>query len=122
MTIWLAAAIIVIGLCNVALLIALTFLIVSVKKLLDKQVASTVGEVQATLREVHTLVDTVENKAQRIMDVSEETVRKVSGRVVATTDLVQETITSPLISLSSTVAGLLKAFQVLRQDQGAAKP
>ena len=103
----------VISLSNLILLGGLAYLAVNVKKLLDTSVKPTVANVKS-------IVDKVEDSAERIMDIGEDAVRKVSSTVAATTDVVQDTVTSPLISISSLFAGISKAMQVWRR--ASAKP
>jgi len=103
----------VIALSSLILLGGLAYLAVTVKKLIDTSVKPAVANVKS-------LVDKVEDSAERIMDVGEDTVRKVSDTVVATTDMVQDTVASPLISFSSLLAGISKAVQTWRR--ASAKP
>ena len=110
----------IIAFSNLILLVGLAYLAFAVKKLLDNSVQPVLKEAKSTINNVNTLVDKVENKTERILEISEDTARKVSGRVVATTDIVQDTITSPLINISSIVAGINRAFTILRRE--SAKP
>ncbi|HUV04006.1 MAG TPA: hypothetical protein VMX94_02740 [Armatimonadota bacterium] len=98
----------VIALSSVALLGALAYLAVFAKKLIDTSV-------KPAMASVNSLVDKVEDSTERIMDVSEDTVRKVSGAVKATTHVVQDSVTSPLISFSSLLAGISKAMEAWRR-------
>lgn len=103
----------VIALSNLVLLGGLAYLAVTVKKLVDTSV-------KPTIENVNTLVDKVEDRAERMMDIGEDAVRKVSGTVVATTELVGDTVTSPMIGLSSLFAGVSKAVQTwLRASAGS---
>ena len=98
----------IIAFSNLVMFVAIAYLAVAVKKLLDTSV-------KPTIENVNKLVNKVEDKAERIMDIGEDTARKVSGTVVATTDMVQNTITSPMISFSSMVAGITKAVETWRR-------
>ena len=98
----------IIAFSNLVLLLAIAYLAVAVKKLLDTSI-------KPTITSVNDLVGKVEDRAERIMDIGEDTARKVSGTVVATTDMVQNSITSPVISLSSMVAGISKAVATWRR-------
>lgn len=98
----------IIAFANLVLLVGLAYLAVAVKKLLDTSVKPAIAN-------VNDLVDKVEDRTERIMDISEDTVRKVSGTVLTTTDMVQDTITSPIISLSSLLAGVSKAMKTWRR-------
>ena len=97
----------VIAVSNLVLLGGLAYLAIAVKKLVDTSVKPAIAN-------VNSLVDKVEVKADRIMDISEDTVRKVSGTVVATSDIVQDTVTSPLIGIASLLTGISKAVQTWR--------
>lgn len=118
---WLIVFVGIIAFSNLVLLGGLAYLAVMVKKLLDNQVQPILSEAKSTVRNVNTLVDKVENKTERILEISEDTARKVSGRVVATTDVMQETITTPLINLTSIIAGINKALSVLRRESATMK-
>lgn len=105
----------VIALSNLVLLLGLAYLAIAVKKLIDTSVKPAVSEAQSTIHNVNVMVDKVEDKAEQILNIGEETARKVSGSVVATTDMVQDTVTPPLISFSSMVAGISKALETWRR-------
>lgn len=105
----------IIAVSNVLLLGAISFLAFAAKKFLDTSAASTLSEVKATVHSVNNMVDKVEDKAEKIMNISEDTARKISGTMMATTDMVQETVTTPIISISSFIAGLTKAIETWRR-------
>ncbi len=105
----------IIAFCNLLLLLSIAYMALSMGKLVRQSVMPAVDQVQRTVKNVDALVDRIEGKAEEIMNVGEDTVRKVSDRVVATTDLAQGTITTPLITLSSVVAGISKAIQTWRR-------
>ncbi len=106
----------VIALANVILLIGLAYLAVTVTKLLKKSVQPAMSEVTHTIRNVNDIVERVEQKAETILNISEETARRVSGSVVATTEMVEHTVAQPFISLSSVIAGINKAVSTLRRS------
>ena len=105
----------VIALCNVVVLVGTAVALFALKRLIDKPVRQAVCEAKNTIRNVNKLIDTVEDRTARILDISEQTARKVSGNVMATSEVVKETITSPLISFSSLVAGISEAVQSCRR-------
>jgi len=105
----------IIALSNLVLLIAISILAMSVKRLVDTSIKPAVSEATHTIHNVNQLVEKVEDKAERIMQIGEETARKVSSTLVATTDVVQETVSSPLISFSSLIAGISRAWQTWRR-------
>lgn len=106
----------VIALCNVIALVGTAVALFALKRLIDKPVRQAVCEAKTTITNVNKLVDTVEYRTERILDISEKTARKVSGNVMATSDVVRETITSPLISFSSVVAGISEALKSCRRS------
>ena len=104
----------IIALSNLVLLVGLAVLAISVKRLVDTSVKPAISEVKSTIEGVNALVDKVGGRAEEMMEIGENTARKVSGTVVATTDMVQDTVTRPLVGLSSLFAGALKAWQTWR--------
>ena len=106
----------IIAFCNILLLISIAFLAFSVSRLVGKSVMPAVGEVQSTVRKVNGIVDNVGDRASKIMDIGENTARQVSGKVVATTGLLENTAAAPIISVSSIIAGITKAVQVWRES------
>lgn len=108
----------IIALANLILLAGLGVLALSVKKLVNQNVKPVVGEVHATIQSVHSVVDKVEDKAENILDISEKTARKLSGTVTATGEMVKQSVTNPLISFSSMVAGVTEAIRTLQRASG----
>ena len=106
----------VIAFCNFVVLVGTAVALFALKRLVDKPIRQAVCEAKSTIENVNKLVDTVEDRAERILDISELTAKKVSGNVVATSEVVKETITSPLISFSSLVAGIFQAIQSCRRS------
>lgn len=105
----------VIAFSSLILLIGLGVLAFAVKRLIDQPVRQVMNEAQTTLHNVHELVDRVEDRTERLLDIGEETARKVSGNVMVTSDLMRETIVSPLISFSGLIAGISEAVQYCRR-------
>ncbi len=106
----------VIALSNVILLVGLAYLAVTVTRILNKSVSPALSEVKHTIRNVNDMVDKVEQKAENILDISEQTARRVSGSVVAATDVVQHSVAEPFINLSSVIAGISRAWNTLRRS------
>ena len=104
------------ALCNIILLIGLAYLAVTVTRLLNKSVQPALSEVTKTIRNVTELVERVEQKAENILDISEETARRVSGSVVAATEVVEHSVAQPFINFSSIMAGISKAVWTLRRS------
>ncbi len=105
----------IIALSNLVLLGGLAYLAVTVKRLVDTSVKPAISEAASTLKTVNELADKVEEKAEDILDISEQTARRVSGSVVATTDMVRQSVTTPLISVSSVLSGVSRALDVLKR-------
>jgi uncharacterized protein YoxC len=106
----------IIAFCNLLLLVSIAVLALSVSRLVSKSVMPAVGEVQSTARKVNIIVDNVSDRATKIMDIGENTARQVSGKVVATTGLLENSAAAPIISISSVIAGITKAVQVWRES------
>ncbi|MHB0912960.1 MAG: hypothetical protein ACYC2Y_05900 [Armatimonadota bacterium] len=104
----------IIALANLLLLAGLAFLAFAVKKLIDQAVMPAVKEAKETVENLNEMVERVEQKAERIMDIGEETARRVGNRVVATSDVVQETVASPLINISSFITGIQRGIETWR--------
>ncbi len=106
----------VIALSNLVLLGGLAFLAIAVRNLLNKSVQPALSEATHTIRNVNDIVERVERKAENILDISEETARRVSGSVVAATDVVQHSVAQPFINLASVIAGINRAINTLRRS------
>lgn len=104
----------IVALSNLILLSGLAYLAITIKRLIDTSIRPAMTEVNSAVKTVNELVDKVETKAEHVLDIGEETVREVSGKVVATSDMVQHTVASPLIGISSFLTGLSKAISALR--------
>jgi hypothetical protein len=104
----------IIALSNLIFLISLAFLASALKRAVDKGLLPAMSEVTNVVRGINKLLGEAEGKAERIMDIGEDTARKVSGTVVATTEMVQQTVASPIIGISSLMTGISKAVQTWR--------
>jgi hypothetical protein len=105
----------IIAVCNLILLVGLAALAFSLSRVVNKSLNPTLAEVNATVKKVNTLVDKVDDHVEHILEVSETTVRRVSGSVVATTDVVENAIASPFIGMSSLMTGIAKALEAWRR-------
>lgn len=105
-----------IALSSLVLLIGLAILAFAVRNLVSNSVQPAVSEATNTIKSVNELVERVEKKAENILDISEETARRVSGSVVAAADVVQHSIAEPFINLAGLVAGVNKAISILRRS------
>ena len=106
----------VIALSSLVLLGGLAFLAVAARNVLTGSVQPAICEATNVIRNVNGFVDKAEQKAENILDISEETARRVSGSVVSTTDLVQHSVAQPFIGLASLLAGVNQAIKTLRRS------
>jgi len=104
----------IIMVCQVILVVAIAALAFTLKKFLDTSAAPALSEVQHTVQTVNKAVDIVEDRAERIMDIGEDAARRVSGKLAATTDSVENSISVSVISVWSLIAGVAKAIEVWR--------
>lgn len=102
------------------LAIALTKMQQQVTKLTDK-LEPVIGKVSTTLDTVQRITTNVGEKADTILTRGEELTENLSHKVENTADVVQETVTTPLINLSSLLAGISRGFSVWGAMQGIGK-
>ncbi len=100
-----------------ALAIAITKMQQQVTKLTDK-LEPVIVKASATLDTVQRVTANVGEKADTILTRGEALTESLSVKVENTADVVQETVTTPLINLSSLLAGLSKGFSVWGAMQG----
>ncbi|MDH7480752.1 MAG: hypothetical protein QHH26_02090 [Armatimonadota bacterium] len=108
--IWLIVFVGVIALCNLLLLGTVAYLALMVRGLINKSVQPAMAEVTSTIKSVNGFVEKVENRAEHVMEISEETAKKVSSKIVATTDIIKQAVSSPLIGILSIIAGVSRAI------------
>lgn len=128
-------ALILIGLTNIALLVALIYLVLVVKKELTKvsgelrnvlpRVTSVADQVKEAARistevvnRVSQLVDRVGTRIEAIADTSEKTIGELSKRFKVTGRVVQESIIAPLIEIGGLIAGVRRGLSVLATYKG----
>lgn len=102
----------IIAFSSFVLLIGVAALAFSMKRLMDT-------DIKPLLDKANALMTKVDTKAETIMDIGEDTARKVSGAVAATTDTVEDAVVSPILGLSSLFAGITKAVETFRSSRGA---
>jgi len=128
-------ALILIGLTNIALLVALIYLVLVVKKELTKvsgelrnvlpRVTSVADQAKEAARistevvnRVSQLVDRVGTRIEAIADTSEKTIGELSKRFKVTGRVVQESIIAPLIEIGGLIAGVRRGLSVLATYKG----
>lgn len=79
---------------------------------LTKMAEPAINKVSDTLDTVQRVTMNVGEKTDAILSRGETLTGNVSGHVERTASVVQNTVTTPLINLSSTLAGVSKAFAV----------
>ncbi len=104
----------------VVLAIALTKMQQQVTKLTDK-LEPIIVKASATLDTMQRITTNVGEKADVILTRGEELTENLSHKVENTADVVQETVTTPLINLSSLLAGVSRGFSVWGAMQGFGK-
>lgn len=107
--------VVIFGLVTVILLGILAFAITKIQqqvtKLTDK-VEPVVVKASDTLDTVHRVTVSVGEKADTILSRGEILTENVSQNVEKTANVVQTTVTTPLINLSSLITGVSKGFSV----------
>lgn len=102
------------------LAIAVTKMQQQVTKLTNK-LEPVIAKVSTTLDTVQRITTNVGEKANVILTRGETLTENLSHKVETTSDVVQETVTKPLINLSSLLAGISRGFSVWGSLQGIGK-
>jgi nucleoside diphosphate kinase len=105
----------IIAFSNLVLLLAIAFLALAAKKFLDTSATPMMAEVKETVNKVNEMVDRIEDKADHIMTIGEDTAQKVSTSVVTASDMVEKSVKEPLVTVSSVIAGIAKAVETWRK-------
>ncbi len=106
------------SLTTVALLGILAFALTKVQQQLTKltdKVDPVIAKASDTLDTVNRVTSNVGEKADTILTRGEALTENVSQNVERTASVVQTTVTTPLINLSSLLAGVTKGFSVWSQ-------
>lgn len=110
---------------TVGLLGAMAFALNKLVKLLDtvvNKIDPVVNKATDVIETVQRVTTNVGEKADQILTKGEALTDNVSGRVEKTADVVQKSVTGPLISLSSLITGVSKGFSVYtRSSNGRSK-
>lgn len=102
------------------LAIAVTKMQQQVAKLTDK-LEPIIAKASVTMDTVQRITANVGEKADVILTRGEALTENLSHKVENTADVVQETVTTPLINLSSLLAGISRGFSVWGAMQGIGK-
>ncbi len=113
------------ALITVGLLGGMAFALSKLVKTLDTVVAKidpVLNKATDTIETVQRVTNNVGEKADQILTKGEALTDNVSGRVEKTADVVQKSVTGPLINLSSLITGISKGFSVYtHSSKGRAK-
>ena len=111
------------ALITVGLLGAMAFALSKLVKLLDtvtNKLDPLVGKATDAIETVQRVTTNVGEKADQILTKGEALTDDVSDRVEKTADVVQRSVTEPLINLSSLITGISKGFSVYTHTSGKA--
>lgn len=107
--------VILFSLIAVGALVVLAFAVKKLEGLLEKVVAKidpVIVKTSATLDSVQRVTANVGEKADQILTRGEALTEDLSRKVESTATVVEETVTTPLINLSSLIAGVTKGVSV----------
>lgn len=76
-----------------------------------------ISQVEETVKTANGIAHTVKVRAEGIMDKAETTVDSVSKKVRTTSNIVQQTISPPIISVASLITGISKGLEFFREYQ-----
>lgn len=110
-------AVITVGLLG-GIAFALNKLVNALDKLVDK-VDPIVGKATDVIETVQRVTTNVGEKADQILTKGEALTDNVTDRVEKTADVVQKSVTGPLISLSSLITGVSKGFSVYTRSSNS---
>ena len=111
------------ALITVALIGAIAFALTKLVKLLETVVNKldpVIVKATDTIETVQRVTTNVGEKADQILTRGEALTDNVSDRVEKTADVVQRSVTEPLINLSSLITGISKGFSVYTHSSGKA--
>jgi len=89
-------------------------LVASVNPLIDQNVKPILMNVQEITHKVSGIVTDIGNHAHEIAETGEHTVKEITHRVGSTSQMVTENVSKPVISAASLIAGVSRAFSVLK--------
>lgn len=110
---------------TVGLLGALVFALTKLQKQIDKltgKIDPLIGKATDVVETVQRVTMSVGEKADTILTRGEALTENVSDKVEKTAGVVQTTVTTPLINLSSLLAGISRGFSVYSRASGRTRP
>ncbi|MBI2843841.1 MAG: hypothetical protein HYX78_10615 [Armatimonadetes bacterium] len=113
-----AICMIVIALAIVVTAAALTVLALRIRKsvvTITNRTQPLISQATDTVKVANDAVNTVKARTDEIMTTAEDTVQDVSRRVKTMSNIVQESISPPIINVASVVTGVSKGLEVLAQ-------
>ncbi|MBW3624531.1 MAG: hypothetical protein KY468_14085 [Armatimonadetes bacterium] len=91
--------------------------VANVNPVINEQVKPIMGNVQEITVKVSGMVSDLSQHAHEIAETGEQTVKHLTTRVEAAGDVVTDTVSKPVISVASVIAGVSRAFSVLKNYQ-----
>jgi len=91
--------------------------VAGVNPLINNNVKPILGNVQEITHKVSGIVTDLGNHAHEIAETGEHTVKEITHRVEATGQVVTDTVSKPVISAAGVIAGISRAFSVLKNYQ-----
>jgi uncharacterized protein YoxC len=95
--------------------------IAGVNPLIDQSVKPILGNVQEITHKVSGIVTDLGEHVHEIAETGEQTVKHITRRVESTGQVVTDTVSKPVISAASVIAGIGRAFSVLKNYQKDAR-
>jgi len=92
-------------------------IVANVNPLINDNVKPILGNVQEITHKVSGIVSDIGQHAHEIAETGEHTVKEITHRVEATGQVVADNVSKPVISMASFVAGVGRAFSVLKNYQ-----
>lgn len=116
-----AICMLVVTVSIVVVAIVLTIVVLRANKsinTLTKRVQPLIAQANETAKTANGVVQVVKTRTEEIMNTAENTVDTVARKVKITTDIVQESISPPLITVASVMTGVSRGLEVLSQMRG----
>lgn len=84
-------------------------------KAVTKKAQPLISNATETVKSANYVAETAKVRINEIMRKAEQTVDNVSKKVTVTSDMIQDSISPPLISIASVVTGVSKGLEVISQ-------
>lgn len=100
--------------------IALLIVALAAKKSINKLTSRAqplISQATETVKTANSIANTVKARTEGIIGKAEDTVDDVSRRIKTTTNIIQESISPPMINIASLVTGVSRGLEVLGQSR-----